>query len=78
MTPGSRRPGPMTPPSELKWEWDALMSARTRTIEEDVLGELPGREDAKGVATEQPWLQVDIALAGKVHEGSSLILSASC
>jgi hypothetical protein len=74
---GGPAPEPFTASMELKWEWDALMSARTRTIEEDVLGELLGREDVTGVATEQPWLRVDIALAGYVHEGSPLVLPSA-
>ncbi len=32
---------------ELRWEWDALTSARAQTIEEDVVAELLGRENAK-------------------------------
>jgi hypothetical protein len=77
MSRGEPAPEPFTASMELKWEWDALISARTRTIEEDVIGELLGREDVEGVATEQPRLRVDIALEGKVHEGSSLVLPSA-
>jgi hypothetical protein len=74
---GGPSPEPFTASMELKWEWDALKSARTRTTEEDVLGELLGREGAMGIPTEQPWLRVDITLAGKVHVGSTLVLPSA-
>jgi hypothetical protein len=74
---GMTHPQPAEPffgSMELRWEWDALKSARTQTIEEDVVVELLGRADAQNIRTERPWLRVDISLAGKLPLGKPLIL----
>jgi hypothetical protein len=46
----------------LSWRWTALDTARTITVEEDVLTEMLGRDDAAGLRTEKPWIRVDIEL----------------
>jgi hypothetical protein len=62
---------------ELSWQWDALLSARMRTTEQDVLTELLGRQGAAPAETEQPWLRVDIKLHGKLEWGKPLPLASS-
>jgi hypothetical protein len=47
--------------AELSWEWDALMSARSETVEEDMLMQLLG-DEPWDTSTEPPWLRVDVVL----------------
>jgi hypothetical protein len=56
----------------ISWRWDALITARTATREEDVLAELLGREDADAVETERPWLRIDIKLRAGLEFGKSI------
>ena len=58
--------------ASVSFRWDAFLTARTATIEEDVLTELLGREAAHGIETEQPWIRVDIALRAGLDYGKSL------
>lgn len=66
----------MTPPfhvsASVSFRWTALLTARMTTIEEDVLVELLGREDAEGLDTEQPWVRVDTKLRAGLEWGKSL------
>jgi len=54
------------------FRWDALLTARMATREEDVLVELHGRESATGIETEQPWVRVNIVLRAGLEWGKSL------
>jgi hypothetical protein len=47
--------------AELRWEWDALQSARSETVEEDTLMQLLG-DERRDTPTEPPWLRVDVVL----------------
>lgn len=47
---------------EFKWCWDALLSARFASTEEDMLTEILGRASAKNINTEPPLLRVDYIL----------------
>ena len=67
---GSGAPALFTTSMMLEWEWDALMSARFCTTEEDLLNELLGPQ--KRIATKRPWLRVDIELAGMLSLDHSL------
>lgn len=58
----------------LGWRWTPLDSARTFTNEEDLLSELLGREQARGVVTEQPWVRVDVDLHATLPWGQPLRL----
>lgn len=44
--------------AKLSWRWDALQTARAATTEDDMLGQLLGREQIDDVETERPWLRV--------------------
>jgi hypothetical protein len=77
---GLSRPRPAEPflgSLELSWEWDALLSARTRTTEDDLLTELLGRDQFAPSETERPWLRVDWKLQGKLASDSPLLLSSA-
>jgi hypothetical protein len=60
----------------LSWTWDALQSARTATVEEDVLMELLGMEK-RYVNTEQPWLRVDVTLSATLPLDSPVPLPSA-
>jgi hypothetical protein len=45
----------------LSWRWDALLSARAATTEEDLLVELLG-DDGYDQDTDRPWVRVDVTL----------------
>jgi hypothetical protein len=47
--------------AELSWNWDALLSARSATVEEDMLMQVLG-DDRRDVPTVPPFLRVDIVL----------------
>jgi hypothetical protein len=59
-----QRAGPFHVTAELSWRWDALQTARTATREEDVLEELLD-QDGYDLATERPWLRVDVTLRAR-------------
>jgi hypothetical protein len=67
MSSGLLMPGPFTSSMLLGWEWDALMTARFSTTEEDLLRELLGSR--KRITTERPWLRVDVEFAGMLPYG---------
>jgi hypothetical protein len=67
---------PFNVTASLSWTWDALQSARTATVEEDVLMELLGMEK-RYVDTEQPWLRVDISLSATQPLDSPLPLPSA-
>ncbi len=58
-----------------RWRWDPLLSARTRTTEEDLLSEVLGPGDTD-TDTEQPWLRVDLRLSAQLTMGTSLPMPA--
>jgi len=70
MFSGGQPAEPFLGSAELKWSWDALKAARTRSTEEDLLTELLGREVKP--AGEPLFLRVDITLAGKLPHGAPL------
>lgn len=70
---GNQQPRPFYVSLGLSWVWDALQSARTATVEEDMLEELLG-EEARSAETEPPWLRVDISLWATLPSGSPLPL----
>ena len=77
---GMDRPQPAEPfwgSMEVRWKWDALKSARTRTTEEDLLTELLGKEDPSRMRTDRPWLRVDVRLDGKLSWDRPVLLPAS-
>ncbi len=53
----------------LRWRWDAALSARSATTEEDLLVEILGQDGSYQV-TEQPWLRVDVTLNATLPMGS--------
>jgi len=64
---------PFTVSASLSWTWDALLSARTATTEEDLLNELFGTA-GRDQDTEQPWLRVDVTLSAVLPWASPLPL----
>ena len=46
----------------LSWEWDAALTARSATTEEDLLIEVLG-QDGYYLVTQRPWLRVDVTLS---------------
>ena len=66
-----QRAGPFHIIARLSWKWDAALSARTATTEEDLLVEVLG-EDGYYLVTEQPWLRVDVTLRAMLPMDSPL------
>lgn len=66
----------ITPPFHLSasvsFSWDALLTGRMLTTEEDMLVQLLGREKADAVDSEEPWVRVDIKLRAGLTWGKSL------
>ncbi len=59
----------------VKIAWDALLTARFSTTEEDFLREVMGREEAYALEdTEKPWLRADITLRASLSFEESLPL----
>ena len=48
--------------AKFSWQWTASLTARTATTEEDNLMSLLGTELPPNLATDRPWLRVDITL----------------
>jgi len=61
--------------AELSWEWDALLSARSETVEEDMLMQVLG-DERRGTPTIPPWLRVDIVLHAARPWGKPLPMPA--
>ncbi len=61
--------------AELSWEWDALLSARSETVEEDLLMQVLG-EDQRDTPTKPPWLRVDVILHATRPWGKPLPMPA--
>ena len=57
--------------AELSWEWDALLAARSETVEEDMLMQVLG-DDRRDVPTKPPWLRVDVILHATRPRGKAL------
>jgi hypothetical protein len=66
-----QRAGPFHINAGLSWRWDATLTARTVTTEEDLLVEVLG-EDGYFLVTEQPWLRVDVTLRATLPMDSPL------
>lgn len=64
---------PFSISAALSWRWDAFQSARTMTVEEDLLVELFCR-DGSLLATKQPWLRVDVRLNAGLPWGQPIAL----
>lgn len=59
----------------VKFAWDALLTARFSTTEEDFLTEVMGRDEADTLDdTERPWIRVDITLRASLPYGEALAL----
>lgn len=56
---GGQDAAPFHVTAKLSWTWDALHTARSATIEEDVVTEMFGR-GGHNVTTKNPWLRVDV------------------
>ena len=61
--------------AELSWEWGALLSARSETVEEDMLMQVLG-EDRRDTPTKPPWLRVDVVLHATRPWGKPLPMPA--
>jgi hypothetical protein len=57
--------------AELEWNWNATLSARSATTEEDLLIEVLG-QDGYDLVTERPWIRVDVTLNGTLPWDSPL------
>ncbi len=68
---GAQETSPFYVTATLHWRWDAALSARSATTEEDLLVEILG-EDGSYLVTEQPWLRVDVTLNATLPLGSPL------
>ena len=62
---------PFTVTADLSWRWNALLSARTASTEEDLLTELLGRQAAVGIETDRPAMRLDVVLAATLPYGKS-------
>jgi len=69
--PAEQHVRPFYVTARLNWQWDALLSARSVTREEDVLMELLG-EDSDHYDSEQPWLRVDVTLRASLPTDSPM------
>lgn len=70
---GERRVESFTTTAKLEWHWDATLSARNTTTEEDLLMQLLGR-DGYYLVTERPWLRIDATLNATLPWDSPLPL----
>jgi hypothetical protein len=71
-----QRAGPFHVTAGLSWKWDAALSARMATTEEDLLVELLG-QDGYLLVTEQPWLRVDVTLRATLPHDSPISMPAT-
>jgi len=69
---GSEVSPPFRVTASISFRWDALLTARMATCEEDVITELYGRDPGRAVQTEKPWVRVDIRLRAGLDWGESL------
>lgn len=67
---------PFNVTAKLSWRWDALMTARTLTTEEDALTTLLGRDEVDELETERPWLRIDIELRASLPMDEGIALPA--
>ena len=58
---------------QVGWSWSALDSARSETIEEDVLTELYGRDEAN-TNTDQPLIRMDVKLHATLPYGNPITM----
>lgn len=65
------QPKPFYVAAELSWRWEALLSARTATTEEDLLVELLG-DDGYDQDTDRPWMRIDVILHATLPADASL------
>lgn len=69
---GGQDTDPFHVAGKLSFRWDALQTARTNTMDEDVLTELLGRERAFDVETEKALLRVDVELRANLPWGKPM------
>lgn len=72
--PRGQPPGPFHVTAQLSFRWDALLTARARTTEDDVLHEVLGLDRARKPRTKPPWLRVDVALRASTMWGREIAL----
>lgn len=63
--PGAPETKLFTVTAEISWEWDALLSARFATTEEDMLMQVYG-DFGIHKDTEPPWLRIDVTLHASI------------
>jgi hypothetical protein len=68
---GAQPASPFYVTATLSWRWDAALSARSATTEEDLLVDILG-QDGYYLVTERPWLRVDVTLNATVPLDSPL------
>jgi hypothetical protein len=68
-----RGAAPFYTTASLEWHWDAALSARGATTEEDLLMEVLG-QDGYYLVTEQPWLRISVTLNATLPWDSPLPL----
>ena len=73
---GGQEAEPFHIAAALSWRWDALMTARTATTEEDMLTQVLGRERVGGhkVRTEPSPLRVDVSLRASLPYGKAIAM----
>jgi len=61
--------------AQVSWDWDALLTARSATNEEDMLTELFGRSTTgRGRKMTPPSVRVDVAFRASLEWGKSVVL----
>lgn len=70
-SPKRQHPEPFHVSAALEFRWDALLSARTRSSEQDMLEWLLG-PDRRNARTERPWLRIDITLRASTIWGKEI------
>jgi hypothetical protein len=75
---GGQEAEPFHVGASLSWRWDALLTARSATTEEDMLTEVLGRERVRGhkVKTERSPLRVDVSLRASLSYGKAIPMPA--
>lgn len=76
---GGQEAEPFHVAAALSWRWDALLTARTATTEEDMLTEVLGRERVSGnkVRTDCSVLRVDATLRASLPYGKAIPMPAA-
>jgi hypothetical protein len=71
---GGQEADPFHVAAALSWRWDALLTARSATTEEDMLTEVLGRERVWGhkVNTERSPMRIDVTLSASLPHGKAI------